>query len=233
MKQLLLVGGGHAHVEVLRRFALRREPDCSITLISPHRHTPYSGMLPGLVAGHYTFDEAHIDLDPLAAWAGAEVIRASVAGMDAAAKTVRCDDGRIVRFDVCGIDIGSTPDMSVPGAREHTIGVKPVGRFLERWQREVERARSHVHEDIAVVGGGAGGLEMLLAMRHAARVAIGNDADLPQFHLVTDSTTILPTHAPAVRKRLERVLDAHRVDVLLNARVVKVEPRSKLVISNA
>jgi selenide,water dikinase len=182
-------------------------------------------MLPGLVAGHYTFEQAHIDLDPLAARAGATVIRASVTGMDAARKTARCDDGRLVEFDVCGNDVGSTPDMSVPGAREHAIGVKPVGRFLERWQREVERARTHRHEDIAVVGGGAGGLEILLAMRHAARVRIGSDADMPQFHLVTDSATILPTHAPAVRGRLQRVLHAHRIDVLLNARVVNVEPR--------
>jgi selenide,water dikinase len=103
--------------------------------------------------------------------------------------------------------------------------VKPVNRFLERWQREVERAKSHRHEDIAVVGGGAGGLEMLLAMRHAALTAIGNDTDMPQFQLVTDTATIQPTHAPAIRRRLQRVLDAHRVNVLLNARVVKVAPR--------
>jgi selenide,water dikinase len=225
MKRLLLIGGGHAHVEVLRRFGLGREPGVSITLISPHRHTPYSGMLPGLVAGHYTFDEAHIDLAPLAARARADVIRASVAGMDAAERTVRCDDGQAIAFDVCAIDIGSTPDMSAPGAREHTIAVKPVDRFLERWRNELERAKAHALENVAVVGGGAGGLEMLLAMRHAAARALG-DAPMPQLHLVTDTPAILPTHAPAVRRRFQRILDAQRVRVHLNARVVEVEPRT-------
>ena len=75
MKKLLLIGGGHVHVEVLRRFALRREPDVAITLLSPHRHTAYSAMLPGLVAGHYRFEEAHIDLEPLARWADGRDIR--------------------------------------------------------------------------------------------------------------------------------------------------------------
>jgi len=225
MKRLLLVGGGHAHVEVLRRFALRREPGIAITLISPHRHTPYSGMLPGLVAGHYTFDEAHIDLVPLAEWAGASLLHTKVTRLDAGAHSVTCDDGQEVRFDICGIDIGSTPDMSTPGSREHTIGVKPVDRFLDRWQHEVRRAGSHLHEDVAVVGGGAGGLEMLLAMQCAARKSIGDPADLPDFHLVTDTPTILPTHAPAVRERFRRVLDARGVHVLCNARVTGVEPR--------
>jgi selenide,water dikinase len=225
MKRLLLVGGGHAHVEVLRRFALRPEPEVAITLISPHRHTPYSGMLPGLVAGHYTFDEAHIDLVPLARWAGATLVHAKVVRLDAAARNVACDNGNTIGFDVCGIDIGSTPDMGVPGSREHTLGVKPVDVFLERWHHEVLRAGSHLHEDVAVVGGGAGGLEILLAMQYAAKTAIDDPHGLPGFYLLTDTQTILPTHAPAVRARFARVLEARGVRVHTGARVVRVEPR--------
>lgn len=71
MKKLVLLGGCHAHVEVLRRIGLRPMAGVELTLVSPDRHTPYSGMLPGLVAGHYRFDECHIDLEPLASYAGA------------------------------------------------------------------------------------------------------------------------------------------------------------------
>jgi selenide,water dikinase len=229
MKRLLLIGGGHAHVEVLRRFARQPEPQIELTLASPHRQTPYSGMLPGLIAGHYRFDEAHIDLVPLAAAAGACFAQTRVVALDAAARTVACADGGALGFDVCGIDIGSTPDASAPGAREHTIGVKPVDRFLARWQQEIERARAHGPERVVVVGGGAGGLEVLLAMQHAARASLvaraGRDAKmpLPEFHLVTDGDTILPTHPASVRRRFKRVLATRGVAVHTNARAERVE----------
>jgi selenide, water dikinase len=224
MKRLLLIGGGHAHVEVLRRFALRPEPDVAITLISPHRQAPYSGMLPGLVAGHYRFDEAHIDLVPLAQWAGAVLLPTSVERLDAARRIAQCADGSEQAFDVCGIDIGSTPRMDAPGAREHTIGVKPIERFLTRWAQELDRARQGAHQDIAVVGGGAGGVEMLLAMQHAARGAVAEPAHGPRFQLLTDTPTILASHAPVVRRSFERVLAAREVAVHLGARVIEVDP---------
>jgi len=227
MKRLLLVGGGHAHIEVLRRFALEPESGADLTLVSPHRHTPYSGMLPGLIAGHYRFDDAHVDLAPLAGAAGARFVQTRVDALDAAARTVACADGSTLGFDVCGIDIGSTPDTSAPGARENAVGVKPVERFLARWQQEIERARERRPERVAVVGGGAGGLEVLLAMQQAARNALAaNDAAMrmPEFHLVTDSDTILPTHPAAVRRRFERVLAARGVAVHTHARAERVEP---------
>jgi selenide,water dikinase len=227
MKRLLLIGGGHAHIEVLRRFALQPEPHVELTLASPHRYTPYSGMLPGLIAGHYRFEEVHVDLAPLADAAGARFAQTRVDALDAAARSVACADGSILGFDVCGIDIGSTPDASAPGARENTIGVKPVDRFLERWQREIERAREPRPERVVVVGGGAGGLEVLLAMQHAARTALAasdGPTRLPEFHLVTDSDTILPTHPSSVRRRFERVLAARGVAVHTNSRAEQVVP---------
>jgi len=224
MKQLLLVGGGHAHVEVLRRFALSPVPGAQITMISPHRHTPYSGMLPGLIAGHYTFAEAHIDLLPLVASAGATLVPDRVVRLDAQARIAVGADGGRFAFDVCAIDIGSTPRADAPGAREYAIGVKPVDRFLERWSQELERARTGAHDDIAVVGGGAGGLEVLLALQHAAATAIADPALRPCFHLITDTPVILPSHAAAVRRAFERVLATRGVLVHVDTKVVRVEP---------
>ena len=224
MKRFLLIGGGHAHVEVLRRFALHPEPGVAITIISPHRHTPYSGMLPGLVAGHYTFDESHIDLAPLARWAGATLLATRVVRLDADGRVAYCADGSAQAFDVCGIDIGSTPGMDVPGAREHALGVKPVERFLACWAAELERARHGTRKDIAIVGGGAGGLEILLALQHAARAAIAEPANQPRFHLLTDTPSILPSHAAVVRRLFESVLGRRGVAVHTGARVIEVEP---------
>src|SRR4030095_4582008 len=86
--RLVLVGGGHTHVEVLRRFALQPESELDLTLISPSPLAAYSGMLPGLVAGHYSVAEAHIDLLPLTQWAKARFLRDTVVELDLTTKTL-------------------------------------------------------------------------------------------------------------------------------------------------
>jgi selenide,water dikinase len=226
VKRLLLVGGGHAHIEVLRRFAESPVLDAEVTLASPHRHTPYSGMLPGLIAGHYTFDEAHIDLAPLAARARAVFVQSRVVSLDASARIARCEDGTEHAFDVAGIDVGSTPDMSVPGAREHTIGVKPVDRFLARW-REAMSTRPHAPVRIVVVGGGAGGVELVMALKTSVDAQRGDAADArrdeAEFRLLTDTPSILPTHAPAVRRRVEAALTRRNIAVDAGRRVTRVD----------
>lgn len=261
MKRLLLVGGGHAHIEVLRRFAERPVPDTAITLLSPHRYTPYSGMLPGLIAGHYTFDEAHIDLAPLAARAQATFVQARVTALDARSRIARCHGDTTHAFDVAGIDIGSTPDMSVPGAREHAIGVKPVDGFLARWREMTSSEHGQRPVRIAVVGGGAGGVELVMALQRsidardreiagacdremdaagraiadarngiagASGHAIAGPNDRPEFRLVTDTPGILPTHPPAVRRRVGAALARRRIAVDTDRRVVRVEPGTLL-----
>ena len=134
MKHLILIGGGHSHVEVLKRFGMRPMPDVRLTLIAREVMTPYSGMLPGHIAGHYSFDECHIDLRPLCRFAGARLIHAEASGIDLAARRVLCRDRPSVPYDVASIDIGSSPStQDVPGAAEHAIPVKPISRFVARW----------------------------------------------------------------------------------------------------
>src|SRR6266581_188585 len=141
-QDLVLVGGGHAHVHVLKRFGMRPEAGVRLTLIARDIETPYSGMLPGYVAGLYRFDECHIDLVRLARFAGARLIHDEAIGLDRAAQTVLCHAHPPIRYDVVSLDIGSTPSLGdVPGAVEHTISVKPIARFAARWEALLERAR--------------------------------------------------------------------------------------------
>ena len=219
MKRLVLVGGGHSHVEVLRRWALQPLPGVELTLISPDRFTAYSGMLPGLVAGHYTFEQCHIDLAHLAAAARARLIADRASAIDVRERLTRCESGATLSYDLLSLDIGSTPPIyEIAGAREHGVPVKPVDRFLASWEAMQVAARER-SLSVLTVGGGAGGVELTLSMQHRLRAAgrAGN------FGIVTDSDTILPGHAAGVRRRMLRVLTARGVAIQVRSRVVAVE----------
>ncbi len=229
VKDLLLLGGGHSHVAVLRNFGMKPIPGVRLTLISRDVHTPYSGMLPGLIAGHYGFDEAHIDLGPLARFAGARLLHDEVIGLDPAARRAICRGRPPVAYDLLSIDIGSTPRLDVPGAEGNVVPVKPINRFLAQWERLTARVLARAGAArIGVVGAGAGGVELLLAAQFRLRHLLAEsaaDAALPEFHLFTDSADILPSYGASVRDRFRRVLAARGVVVHAGAAVVEVGPR--------
>ena len=227
LRDVVLVGGGHSHVVVLRHFGMRPEPGLRLTLVCTDSQTPYSGMLPGYVAGHYTRDEVHIDLRRLAAFAGARFIRAEVTGLDRERRRVLLRDRPPLRYDWVSINTGSTPRMAeVPGAEDHAVPVKPIPRFDERWQALLERVRTRSGPlTVAVVGGGAGGVELLLALRHrllAERCAQGADPESLRFMLLTRDPVIMPTHGPAVRRAFERLLARNAVRLHTGAPVTAV-----------
>ncbi|MCC7326902.1 MAG: FAD-dependent oxidoreductase [Burkholderiales bacterium] len=226
-QRIILVGGGHSHVEVLRRFALRRDPMVALTLVSPDPSTAYSGMLPGLVAGHYTREQAHIALAPLATWAGARFVIDRIVGVDLDARIAALASGERVAFDLLSIDVGSAPDTSVPGARVFTIPVKPVAAFLAQWAQMEARAADGTLRGIAIVGGGAGGVELALAMQHRFSATLGTAA--PRLALITDSSSILPHHPAAVRRKLGRVLVARGVVLHLSSGAIAVEAGAVVV----
>ncbi len=221
MKKLVLIGGGHAHVEVLRQFGRQRAPEAEITLVSPDRHTPYSGMLPGLVAGHYTFEQCHIDLQPLAAYAGARLIFAEARALDAAQRTISLNNGDTLTYDLLSINTGSTPIVNgIAGAMEHAIMVKPVAAFLKQWAALIERVRKGEAHRITVVGGGAAGVEMLLAMQHFfAHQTPRREVD---YSLITDAPHVLAQHPRGVRALLEGNLMRKQVRVHSGLRVTRV-----------
>jgi selenide,water dikinase len=205
LRDIVLIGGGHSHVGVLHMFAMKPIPGVRLTVICTDTDTPYSGMLPGYIAGHYSFDEVHIDLRRLAEFAGARYYRDEVVGIDRAERKVICRQRPPVAYDALSINIGSTPKLDqVPGAAEYAVPVKPIRRFNERWLALFERVRAHAGATtIAVVGAGAAGVELTLAMQYRLRnelVALGRDPDELSFHLFSAEAQILPTHNASVRR---------------------------------
>ena len=226
LRDIVLIGGGHSHVGVMRMFAMQPVPGVRLTVLCRDTDTPYSGMLPGYIAGHYGFDDVHIDLRRLAQFAGARFIRAQVTGIDRTAKRVLLSGRPPVPYDIASINIGSTPQLgSVPGAADHAVPVKPIFEFNQRWLALLERVKRHIGTmRIAVVGGGAGGVELLLAMQYRLNNelrALGRDPASLQFHLFTNGA-ILPTHNGWVRKMFEKVLAERGVEVHRDGEVTRV-----------
>src|SRR4051794_3797911 len=227
-QDLMLVGGGHAHVHVLKRFGMRPEPGVRVTLITRDLETPYSGMLPGYVAGLYSFAECHIDLVRLARFAGARLIHDEAVGLDRTARRVLCRDHPAIRYDIVSLDIGSVPQRNdVPGSAEHTVAVKPIDRFARRWEALLARAAAQPRLRLAVVGGGAGGVELTLAAQ--SRLA-GLLDTAPEVTLVTREG-LLPSHNSGVRDLLARILEERGVRVLTDTPVAAVEP-GRLIPAN-
>ena len=194
--RLLLLGGGHAHAVVLRDF---RGADA--TLVTPFPHHTYSGMVPGFIAGHYRLDEIRIDLARLAARAGVKLVIGRVAALDAASRLARLEDGTQLQYDVASLNLGSIP-ASAPGSAQHALAAKPFENFMERWREAKDRVRK-----VGVVGAGAAGVEiaMAVAYRAAADVTVYSDR-------------------PAVGRRVARALERNGVTLRSNTPVTAVEP---------
>ena len=229
VKDLVLVGGGHSHVAVLKRFGMDPLPGVRLTLICRDVHTPYSGMLPGYVAGHYGFDDIHIDLEALCRFAGARLFHASATRLDLSGKRVLCDSRPPVPYDLLSINTGSSPNTgNVPGATGNVVPVKPINRFLGQWEAMRDRAIGALEPlRIAVVGAGAGGVEILLAIQfrlRQLRIEAGHPADDIEYHLFSESPEILPTHSDRVRETFLQVLAARGVIVHAGAAVAEVAP---------
>ncbi|GAQ81019.1 selenide, water dikinase [Klebsormidium nitens] len=217
VKDLVLLGGGHSHVHVLKSFAMQPLPGVRLTLITRDVHTPYSGMLPGYVAGHYEYDDCHVDLRPLARLAAARLLHCTATSLDRDSRLVHLQGRPPIPYDVLSIDIGITPLQDVPGSSEHTTAVKPIDSFTARWADLAERVVASAEAlCVAVVGGGAGGVELCLAMQHALQQRLrqaGKDPGRVTFRLHTRGR-LLAQHPPRVGRIFARILKERGVAVV-------------------
>lgn len=229
-RDIVLVGGGHSHVDVLKRFGMKPEPGVRLTLIARDMLTPYSGMIPGYIAGHYSQAEAHIDLRPLAAFASARLIHAPATGIDLDENQIHVAGRPPVSFDFLSIDTGSTPEtFNIEGA-EHALPVKPIDKFLDTYHALTERLRAHFGVfRLTVIGGGAGGVELVLALSHRLRSAapeLGKQPEDFTFTLIEADDALLPSYNAAARRKMTRALAARGIDVRTGAMATQIDKTS-------
>ena len=210
--KLLLAGGGHAHLFVLEALARASLPGIEVALVTPFDRLFYSGMLPGWIAGHYALDECAIALAPLAQRAGARLVVGRLTRLDLEARVAWTESAEPISFDLLSIDTGPVIDHgALPGLREHAIAVRPIELLIAEWQRLIAHWRESTEPKIVtIIGGGAGGVELALAIAwraEAARMQL-------RVQLVTGRSGLVPSLPAPVAARVGGALRRRHVRVL-------------------
>ncbi|MGB3404384.1 MAG: selenide, water dikinase SelD [Microcoleaceae cyanobacterium] len=227
-QDVVLIGGGHSHAIVLKQFGMNPIPGIRLTLITDVYHTPYSGMLPGYIAGLYDFDEVHIDLRPLTQFAQGRIIHDQVIGLNLAQNQVLCSNHPPISFDILSINIGSTPNrLTVAGAEQYAIAVKPISKFLQYWDQIKQNVIQYPQQKqrLAIVGGGAGGVELTLSVQaHLQRIYDSAKQPLTnlELHLFHRGKQLIPERHPWVGKTLQKILSRRGVNIHLNQTVSQI-----------
>ena len=210
MKKLVLLGAGHAHVHVLSTLAAQPLPGVQVTLVAPFPRQLYSGMVPGFVAGHYTLDECVIQLEPLLKGTDITWLPRSVTSLDASANSVTLNDGSTLDFDWLSVNTGPVQDRKktealLPGAREHGLFVRPIESFGALWPQVLAMAPPQPLR-LAVIGGGAAGIELCMAVRQRLPKA--------SVTLINGSGELAASYPEKVRQRVRQALKERGIVVL-------------------
>lgn len=207
---LVLLGAGHAHVHVLSTLAAQPLPGVQITLIAPYPRQLYSGMVPGFVAGHYALDDCVIPLEPLLENTGIRWLARSTSALDANTRKVTLDDGSELHYDWLSVNTGPVQDRqrieaTLPGAREHGLFVRPIETLGALWPRVAEMASTRALR-LAIIGGGAAGIELAMAIRHRLPNA--------SVTLITGGEKVGASYPSGVQQRVSLALKRRNVTVL-------------------
>ena len=232
--ELVLVGAGHSHVQVLRSFAMEPPSGARVTLVVDTPLAVYSGMVPGFVAGQYRAEDLEIDAVPLARRAGARVILAPCTGIDPVARRIELEGRPGVPYDLASIDVGSTvAGLELPGVAARAIPTRPIGRFVGRVAEVEAAARSAARGQapfrVVVVGGGAGGVELAATVRARLGGAASEGGGRLDIVLVDAGSRLLPGYSERLARRAERALVHRGVQVLAGRTVVAAEDSAVLL----
>lgn len=204
---IILIGAGHAHLVALPDLR-RRLPDAQITMIDPAPYAAYSGMLPGVIAGHYSPDQASFDLAQISARHGVKLVQGKATNIDAVRRVVMTSEGDL-SFNLASVDIGIQSDLpSIPGFSEYAVAVKPLAPFADRWARFMAKPGP-----VTIIGGGVAGIELALAAAHR----IG-----PRVTVVEAGPRVLAELSAGPRKLLLEALAEHQVTLHLKSRVTRI-----------
>ena len=229
LRDLVLVGGGHGHVQVLRRQLMAPIPGLRVTVVVDRPVALYSGMVPGLVAGQYAAEALQIDVQPLARRAGARLIVAAATGIDAVAGEIHLQGRAPLAYDFASLNIGSeVAGLETPGVRAHALATRPIGRLIERLEPAIAAARAHPDRAfrLVIVGGGAGGVELAFCGRERLRAEGLRQVEVT---LIDAGPGVLRDRSPAVIRKVEAAARARGIQIEAGVRVAEVQTSAVLL----
>ncbi|MGH4124775.1 MAG: FAD-dependent oxidoreductase [Clostridium sp.] len=216
-KKLLLVGGGHAHVFLIKQFCLKNIPGLEVVLVTACQYQYYSGMAAGYVEGNYKGEEMSFDLKKMCQKSGVKYIEGRVTGIDAQNKCVKLGNQETVSFDVISLDTGSEmAGKKVEGVIEHACCVKPLENLFKL--RENFMDETFEVRNVVIAGAGAAGIEIAFALKALADKMKRN----VKITLVHSGNLILKGYHENVRDKTLRKLKKDKIKVLSQHKILVV-----------
>lgn len=231
VKHLVLVGGGHSHLAVLKQLGMKPVPGLAVTLISREVFTPYSGSMPAYISGHYSLEDMHIDLRPLSQFAKVRLIQAEVSNIDLINKEIFLEGRPSIPFDLLSLNIGSSPDAArIEGSLKHGIPVKPIDQFLVHWQQIFVSACAAVEKNtpysLAIIGGGPASVELAFAAHYKIHTALNLELDKKsslQVKVVSSAEFVLGTHNEKAQQAVLSEFKKRHIEFIGQARVTEIK----------
>ena len=204
-KQLVLIGGGHAHMLTLANLAAIIETGHRVTVIGPSDYHYYSGMGPGMLSGTYRPDQIRFATRHVVEKQGGSFIRAKAVGIDPHRRLVELDRGEPVPYDVLSCNVGShVPRPAVDAESKNTFSVKPIQRLLEAKSRLVADLDRRSLE-VVIVGGGPSAAEVAGNVWQLAQTAGSHSTRIT----ICAGSALMPRFPFSVRRRIAGIL-SHR-----------------------
>jgi len=219
-RHVVLVGGGHAHALVLAQLQKSPIPGARFTVIDPGSHAPYTGMLPGYVAGHYTRDQLYIDIQSLCAGGEVTFIQDRVVSANSNESYLVLESGERIDYDYVSYDVGIHSNMSfITGFSQYAVPVKPLGGFAETWSVFLKKYREEkVPVHISMIGGGVAGVEMALAIEYALNGSQGGNSHVT----IYDHGVLLSSVGSTTRHYLKTILNKRNISAVENTDITEI-----------
>jgi selenide,water dikinase len=223
VSDLVLLGGGHANIQVLKMLAMNPIGGLRITLISDQTHSPYSGMIPGYLAGYYSYEECHFDLRRICEELGQRFIKANIIGIDPQRKKIRLENRPEVGYDCASINVGIAPqslENTSDEAAAKLIPLKPISRFIAHWDRLIADLKAYKGREslqIAVVGAGASGVEISIILK----MLIDQHNWNAEVSLIHQHEYLVSAKDHSAQKKLAKTLKELNIKVFKNTQALK------------